>query len=133
MNHELRYNAERGGMRHEIYYDELSETLRIRFSGDVSTDDYEQVVTEINRMPAEKKTSLLFNVTDVDRSVPLNRDSNSSFSGKIMMVNGHRAAIVDPYPVMRMCGRILLTLFTGDYEVRFFTGEEDALAWLKED
>jgi hypothetical protein len=118
-------------MRHEIYYDEHNETLCILFSGEVSADDYEKVVTEINRMPAEKKTRLLFNVIDVDRSAPLNRDPNSSFSGKIKMVNGHRAAIVDPYPVMRTCGRSLLALFTGDYEVRFFTEEEDALAWLK--
>lgn len=131
MNYELRYNAGREGMKHEIWYDVYSETLRIHFSGDVSADDYQQVVTEINRMPAEKKTRLLFNVIDVDRSAPLNRDSNNCFSGKIKMVNGHRAAIVDPYPIIRTCGRALLTLFTGDYEVRFFTGEEDALRWLK--
>jgi hypothetical protein len=131
MNPEPRYNAEREGMGHEIWYDVHSETLRIHFSGDVSADDYQRVVSEINRMPADKKTRLLFNVIDVDRSAPLNRDPNNCCSGKIKMVNGHRAAIVDPYPIMRRCGRALLALFTGDYEIRFFTGEEEALLWLK--
>jgi hypothetical protein len=118
-------------MKHETRYDEKNETLRIRLSEDVSVEEYGQLVAELNEMPAEMRTRLLINVVDVYKSVSLKRDSNASFSEKIKMVDGHRAAIVDHYPVMRMCGRALLALFTGDYEVRFFTKEAQALAWLK--
>jgi hypothetical protein len=120
--------AEGAGM---TQYDEKSETLRVRLSGDVSAEKYEQLAAEINGMSPEMKVRLLINIVDVYKSAPLKGDSNDSSSGRIRMVDGHRAAIVDRYPVMRMCGRNLLALFTGDYEVRFFTKEAQALAWLK--
>lgn len=118
-------------MQHEVYYDELDEIVLMRLAGKVSAQEYELMADMVNAIPGEKRKRFLVDSSGFYKPPDDERDLPRRFAEKVTMKDT-RAAILSTIPHPLAVSRTLLNLFTGDYQVRFFTEKILALRWLKE-
>lgn len=121
-------------MKHKIYYDEDKQLLHIEFIGDVTVEDCAEIASVLKSLTAEQKSGgFLIDVAGTRTTTLVDKELRQALSQEFVDVGKVKTAIIGATPVLRMLVKALVAMIGTSDISRFFTTEEEAIAWLKEE
>ncbi|MBN2380559.1 STAS/SEC14 domain-containing protein [candidate division WOR-3 bacterium] len=116
-------------MPYEVSHDRRINLVRVRFTGEVSEEEYGQFAEFINSLPPAKKMRYLADISEL--KMPLwARRTRKLMANKTERIPGSRIAVIGASYVGRMFARAFSTAMGKQEETDFFKNEEYALRWL---
>jgi len=123
-------------VKSEVWFDKEQEIVRMRFVGDITSEEYSRINRELlANIPSEKRKLQLVDLTACS-AMKVDRKTRKEIAAEIKAteVAGTKAAIIGSSPVLRMLTKVFFAMRKEeDAKVRFCKTEEEALAWLKGD
>lgn len=119
-------------MRHEVAFDNLDRILTVRVEEAFTLEEAIELEHKMNELvPGEDGFKLLI---DMRRSSPkLDKEIRKRLQGQMSDERIASIAVLVSDPAVRMISKVIIASMGKAADTRFFTADEEALHWLKQD
>lgn len=119
-------------MKHELFYDDKLDVLRMNFHGLFKKEDSEEFYESIQLLlKGKRRRFLLCNFEDGGFQVPRDKEYREFLTSFYSELGLEKIAVFNLSPPLRMLSKVIISS-TGAKNVKIFRTEEEAVAWLKE-
>lgn len=116
-------------MKHDIWLDEETRALYIRFTGYLKSGDVEEISRRCrNLMNGDSRRNAFMDLSNIE-SFP-DQEVRDQLTREIQKIGLSRVAVIGSRPEVKVIGVILVRQLSDYVETQFFHTRKEALSWL---